>query len=137
MKYYTPTIDDLHVGFEYEISDPGGTTFEKRTIISPEELSGMIMYIDDDSRDCDVRAKYIDQEDIEECGFKHIGSGWYEKHYDKFEESINPWFFIRIRKWKDQELDIWGVRDEDDKSLLFRGKIKNKSELKKILKMVL
>lgn len=53
---------------------------------------------------------------LKEIGFEDIGSGWYE----------NKEHQIRIRLWKNCEIDFWLFRsliDESDNELRFRGKI--------------
>jgi len=59
------------------------------------------------------------QNNLKEIGFKPIGSGWYESN--KPNENR-----IRIRLWKDCEIDFWLYRssvDESDNEIRFRGKI--------------
>lgn len=55
---------------------------------------------------------------LKQIGFEDIGSGWYE----------NKEYQIRIRLWKNCEIDFWLFRsliDESDNELRFRGKIYN------------
>lgn len=42
----------------------------------------------------------------------------------------------RLRKWIGDELDIYNWRNDEDNELIFRGAIRNKSELKRVLSMV-
>ena len=128
-KYYTPTIEEFRVGFKYEVQQQ-------------EEQYGQCVYgniyeptrheLGDNIDLNHVRVKLLDREDIEELGFTHIGALWFE----------NKELDCRIRKWKDLELDIyknWSTNDGNisDMCKVFAGKIKNKSELQQILKMVL
>jgi hypothetical protein len=56
------------------------------------------------------------QNNLKEMGFESIGSGWYE----------NKEYLIRLRLWKNCEIDFWLHRssaDKDDNELRFRGKI--------------
>lgn len=66
------------------------------------------------------------QTKLKEIGFNSIGSGWYE----------NEEFRIRIRLWKDCEIDFWLYRstvNEDDNELRFRGKIYNITDVRWVL----
>jgi hypothetical protein len=67
------------------------------------------------------------QNQLIELGFKHLGFGWYSNEKDT----------IRIRLWKDSEIDfwIWRSSDEnaDDNEIHFRGKIYNIDEVKWVL----
>ena len=75
-KYYTPTIDEFHVGFEYEyltikdiwINDIFGS-------VKPDDTEQMDFEIvrkickDEPNQ---IRVKYLDKEDIENLGFNSI-----------------------------------------------------------------
>ena len=121
-KYYTPDISEFHVGFEYECSSDKGELWYSVII---EQLKDYLT-LEDDLRYDLVRVKYLDKEDIEGLGFEHVGSLWFK--------DINN---FKIRKWKDRELDIYKhyISDNEDQ-LIFRGSIKNKSELVKLLKQL-
>lgn len=63
---------------------------------------------------------------LKEIGFEDIESGWYE----------NKEYQIRLRLWKDCEIDFWLHRssvDEDDNELRFRGKIYKFSDVRWVL----
>jgi hypothetical protein len=121
-KYYTPEIEEFHVGFEYERNQYNNNIWFKYVVERKDVL---------DHSDKDIRVKYLDREDIESAGFKHIGAGWFEsKELD-----------CRIRKWKGLEVDIyknWSdiyLADQDELRC-FTGSIKNLSEFKLILKQL-
>lgn len=130
-KYYTPKIEEFHVGFEYEQAS--------MKMAAPKKWHKEIFYLNDShidivkygSLDKNTRVKYLDKEDIESLGFKHIGAGWFEsKELD-----------CRVRKWKGLEVDIyknWSHLNVTEQNELkcFTGEIKNKSELKKLLKQL-
>jgi hypothetical protein len=128
-KYYTPEISEFYVGFEYEEKSSGLWTKQiyndKSPILTGQWFDGytyMYNTIEQYIQQEIIRVKYLDREDIESLGFKHIGAQFYE---DENEE----W---RIRKWKGTQVDIWYCKS----CLYFRGDIKNKSELIKVLKML-
>lgn len=67
---------------------------------------------------------------MEDIGFKHLGFGWYGNKGDN----------IRIRFWKDNEIDFWkwhsGNEPESEahpNELKFRGRIYSLEEIKWIL----
>mgnify|MGYP003654653281 CR=1 FL=1 len=125
-KYYTPEIEEFCVGFEFELRE--GVIWNKITsdiqIQYALHLPGRVL------KDF-IRVKYLDREDIESLGLEHIGAYWFES------KKLN----CRIRKWKELEIDIyknWSDINlaEQDELRCFRGNIKNKSELKVILKQL-
>lgn len=117
-KYYTPIIEEFHVGFEYTHKDLNCKLFINEDLIKSNFTVA------------DLRVKYLDREDIESLGFKHDGSLWFSK---------DNW---KLRKWKASEIDLYycfgtiNMMGEEDKELRFRGTIKNKSELKKLMKQL-
>jgi hypothetical protein len=123
-KYYTPTIEEFHVGFEYEVL--AGTDWVN-TQIHVENITLNIDRVINHIETC--RVKYLDKEDIESLGFEHKGSLWFD--FKKY--------FWKIRKWNKNEIDLYycfatmDMTGEDDKELRFRGAIKNKSELIKLM----
>jgi hypothetical protein len=129
-KFYVPKIEEFRVGFEFEYQDIEYAKWVKSVykIGWRENESPMEDYLEWGN----IRVKLLDREDIDEVGFTHIGASWFE----------NKELDCRIRKWKDLELDIyknWSTNDGNisDMCKVFAGKIKNKSELQQILKMVL
>jgi hypothetical protein len=124
-KYYTPSIEEFYVGFECEIYDDDDKTWDLVYVDTQPGLCNIT------GLDLDIRVKYLDKSDIEDLGFTHIGALWFEsKELD-----------CRIRKWKGLEIDIyhdWSRNDGEhtDHYKVFRGTIKNKSELKILLKQL-
>ena len=77
-KYYTPKIEEFHVGFEYEQHeiinerDPHWKMMVKKMGFSKKEINQMFYNVDlignlDQKR---IRVKYLDSSDIESFGFK-------------------------------------------------------------------
>lgn len=71
-KYYTPELSEFCIGFEYEyLASTQNTEWEKITA-SWEDLD---IAFDEYEHEYDgkfhelYRVKYLDQQDIEECGF--------------------------------------------------------------------
>ena len=66
------------------------------------------------------------QNQLTELGFKKLGSGWYGNEFDD----------IRIRLWKDCEVDFWlwiSSVNTDDNQIHFRGKIYSIDDVKWVL----
>lgn len=128
-KYYTPTIEEFHIGFEYEIQHNenaqwGTTTFSYFEGEYPDyDSTQMVVWeLENDT----IRVKYLDKEDIESLGFKQSKSdiNWYDyknERYWLYKEDVNDW--------------RWIISDEQSE-VSFAGNIKNKSELKKLLKQL-
>jgi len=62
-KYYTPTIEEFHVGFEYELKTEGEWVSQTLDIdYSLNRVAGGLAN--------NTRVKHLDQEDIESFGFE-------------------------------------------------------------------
>jgi hypothetical protein len=144
-KYYTPEIEELHIGFEYEILDLASTEYGKspeKAIWNKEELKTSDLYSSykQDSyietlasylKSENLRVKYLDREDIESLGWEHD-----EYAYDK----SDPYSLIifdkeGIKLHYDVEDHTVTIHRKDD-YMIRDIIIKNKSELKKVLKMI-
>lgn len=69
----------------------------------------------------------ISIEEIEKLGFTHLGSRWFKNIDDS----------IRVRQWRDNEIDIWSWKlIEDERQIVFRGKLNNVEEIRWILDKV-
>lgn len=118
-KYYTPTIEEFHVGFECEIEHitPAGNTteYKKHTVTEDDNIKELYESNDWYST---PRVKSLDREDIESLGWKQ------ENIENLF--SLNGFDLLINNKW------ITISEDKADE-YCFRGKLKNKSELKRIM----
>jgi len=144
-KYYTPDITEFHVGFECELRNSSSELYEwepfKIVGVDDGEISGSKMdwsFYDSANaiKDEMIRVKYLDKQDIEECGFKYAGNDMYDileyndirGYFDAVHLIIRgTWVLISIGK-KNSDINNFAT--------IFAGAIKNKSELKKILKMI-
>lgn len=129
-KYYTPTIEEFHIGFEYEWLNENSDWVKEET---PTEISinGF------DEQVYGLRVKYLDKEDIESLGFKYekTHAGTTESFYIK-DTFDNIYDYIGLDYDTDiNYLRIYFCNTEGDNTL-FQGNIKNKSELIKVLKMI-
>ncbi len=127
-KYYTPTIEEFHIGFECEVLGIIGAKEDQRlfsqpTIISQKELP--ILHL------IEIRVKYLDKSDIESLGWDHdLGSpGRYEyKDYVLYNFNNSNIFTIKIKRSFIKYTENFVSFD-----ILFEGTIKNKSQLKFIM----
>lgn len=125
-KYYTPKIEEFHIGFEYEIFDNNEW---KKIKILPHYIGGDLRIDVPNLGHHDVpykpRVKYLDKEDIESLGFKETKTkNFFE--LDNKKESYLSWY---------PEVNRVEIGDNEC-SGGFSGIIKNKSELVKLLKQL-
>lgn len=136
-KYYTPSIEEFRVGFEYEqvsinpqeditISDK--LKYEKCKFPDP-----FVGYCLDKLNLNTCRVKYLDQEDIESLGFTETNylentdyAITFEKQHKNGKAEITYWYSIHY-------IEIYTAEDVDTQ---FQGYCKNKSELKVLLKQL-
>lgn len=164
-KYYTPTIEEFHVGFEYEV--PQRVVVAQ--VLSEEQMKDMPSYTMvtkectledlqslqvDDGTLCGIeckgevlgtRVKYLDKEDIESLGFTQLPDVLnifkYKIPYSTSGlEDPNYWLYWHIsllnRSDKYPNVIIHNNQDYDGMEKIFEGTIKNKSELKVLLKQL-
>jgi len=130
-KYYTPKIEEFHVGFEYERYDfvnwnKGILTIEDLFSGSMEHGSALVSAIG-----CGhIRVKYLDIEDCVSLGwthnrhdFEHIMGNYFTK--DDYSFSIKDDCPLSIQQ-----------RYGDSCKFLFNGTVKNKSELKRLMEQL-
>ena len=133
-KYYTPSIEEFHVGFEYEqleASDTANGPELELSWVKKQVYHGFGCFDEDRwaLEENEIRVKYLDKQDIEELGFKLMWSEYNELSLVKNNT------LIQLRESNYMEIFNNNIQDKF-KSVLFRGKIKNKSELKQLLEML-
>ena len=129
-KYYTPSIKEFYVGFEYEEFNPenqgDSSTYDKKvgTYLNLPDVFKCWKYFSE------YRVKYLDHKDVESLGFKYLINKFifptYQlDNYYLYDCSLAvPNKFIIMRgEWRNRDI-------------IFEGSIKNKSELKRILKQI-
>lgn len=134
-KYYTPSIEEFYVGFEYEenvynkVSETSANNSWVKKIFSQETY----IHIEDDFN---YRVKYLDQEDIESLGFKATSPRYFiiaaPGSLGYFTEVVLDYRWFTS---KDCKIYIRGKRGDEHENI-FVGQIKNKSELKRLLKQL-
>lgn len=129
-KYYTPEIEEFHVGFEYECQRiKFNNEFTPDVLTNYTYLHVVQSLIDIGA----IRVKYLDREDIESFGFDFKGYWIREEEGSIYHNDLYGLTYFNGTK----TICIWermqqGLEGEN----YFRGKIKNKSELGRVLKMV-
>lgn len=139
-KYYQPEIDEFHVGFEFEFLN--SIEWEKHNFMCLSEFT----FDDMPELAKESRVKYLDEIDILDLGFEEVGSKWskvlgntanlYVSEEDNLMlahyPSINK-ITIATRDYSKNNITIKGTWDDKQINLIT---VKNKSELKKVLKQI-
>ena len=138
-KYYTPEIEEFHVGFEYESLEIGSQTKFNKDVVTDNHLYGDYdqstllseLYFHPER----ARVKYLDKEDIESLGFKFKEGT--ESSYVKDNITMHVYY---AKRWNTKN-DTITIFKRDliravGKTIIFSGTIKNKSELFKLLKQL-
>lgn len=135
-QYYTPSTEEFHVGFEYEVSVED-TGFHKR--IWDKKSEGQYLML----TPCSTRVKYLDQKDIESFGFEKAHSHPHPENDDylfgvprlmKDNGPTGNGFWLKLKK-KTGQVEITDCTGLFHKRL-FDGVVKNKSELKRVLTQI-
>lgn len=139
-KYYIPEMDEFHYGFEYEILMPTGgyrkTVFGVESPPNPE----LDEFENDDLMKVAhaiARVKILDSEDLQELGWEPKGTGWY--NLKVVPGALGYWTHVMFHQWGDDS-PIIAYRGKPETAIeeqhLFVGNIRNKSELKKLMKQL-
>lgn len=139
-KYYTPNLEEFHVGFEYEYLTNdvrqeehfhkdvfnGIDTFEDKECLHLIDIKNIIEKVPDD-----IRVKYLDTEDIKECGGTNYQEGY------EYDHTWDIGKHHELKAWFHRGLPIVRITRKDFSNVfLFHGDIKNKSELKKLIQQL-
>ena len=146
-KYYTPKLEEFHVGFEFEYKKFDGT---KKTIFELQQINWTksivksindLPYIERGLDPANVRVKYLDREDLESLGFHfretNKMSYWYDykNNIDNLPGGYKVYSAELLHDPDRNTIKITFIV-EGEKEVFFEGFIKNKSELKKLLKQL-
>ena len=151
-KYYIPTIEEFHVGFNYEIWEKK-LVYDKvwkfrvnKYIFNEKQVTQTFFNYNfiEDLREGKIKVKLLDKEDIESLGF--ISSNVIDvlKEEDEFIKGFEKNTYILYIQ-EDKKLVIYNQKEYDisnkitgncTEEILFKGYIKNKSELRKLFKML-
>lgn len=133
-KYYTPEIEEFHVGFEFEISVLNDNATKHIWIGQTFKGEETRTYFTEELEKKDIRVKYLDREDIESLGFKMPmpeGEGL-PNFYINYDLSCSMMFSNN----KDVLCRLDMLNSKHKMKTSYIGKIKNKSELKRLLKQL-
>lgn len=152
-KYYTPKAEEFHLGFEFECHIDNGLISKSHYKEGQEWKRtewGIFDYIKTKELSL-VRVKHLDQEDIEELGFskrsKGTWAGFIDYEYNTLIDGEVDYFLrasihipVMGDRWRillhrnlSDDTNIDNKIKEAESSIVFDGKIKNKSELKRLM----
>jgi len=138
-KYYTPEIEEFHEGFEFEYQETDAAQWVDA--IYKIGWTGDLLNIIDHMFYSGVRVKHLDREDIESLGF--VKSGLAKDVFISKErhdiQGIGENYVIGINFKKELNyMQVFYTSNETNTvgAIFFAGKLKNKSELKRILKQI-
>ena len=146
-KYYTPEIEEFHIWFEFEylpqrgnwILEISGDKWIKETFTGSCGCDGESevheIHRAIETKKC--RVKYLDREDIERSfeGDKHfVYSSQTEGGFDYFQNNQKDKLFYHPIMNR-CVIELWD-KERQSNYVAFLGVIKNKSELKRILKQI-
>lgn len=143
-KYYTPELEDFYVGFEYERFIPKSNATEEecweKIKMSVNFLS--LDEIDDEIIKKEIRVKFLSKENIESLGFnvtednEEIELSLESKIYIGGASAGDDYKIIILYGLDNKEMWIYKKCNNGYEEDLFKGVIKNKSELIKLLKQL-
>jgi hypothetical protein len=145
-KYYTPSIDEVYVGFELEyhnfsIDELGVPELNydrwDTTILKERNVETFMKFGIGNG----VRVKCLDKFDIESLGWKCIKEYSTKQVFQseiKEEGDFEYWFELdKYLQTKWIEISLWKSKNNlSDERHVFLGVIKNKSELKKLMQQL-
>lgn len=124
-KHYVPEIEEFYVGFEFEISEKGKWIKESIGLYDLSWVSETPYLLETKQ----IRVKHLDREDIESLGFELNGGSGNLVQYN-----LGTYLLYEIKNTN--SIGIKEIIDFNVVENLFYGKIKNKSELKRILTQI-
>jgi len=142
--YYIPDIEEFAIGLECEIKKitDREITWEP-AVMDERNISWIISKFKSVKMDGpQVRMKFLDQSDIEECGFTHTKTvlqefyEWKDVHAKPEVYGYRIWELQCCHRPDTHWFELKAHFEDDNWSTLFEGKIRNKSELKKLLKQI-
>lgn len=123
--YYTPELESFHVGFEYEITN--GYEWIKETFTHEHFNTFLYNHLDNAITQEQVRVKYLDKNDIKSLGGVPSKAS---KEYFVFQGKYR----LCVDTVTPNLISITNIEKQD--RMMFIGYIKNKSELKVLLKQI-
>ena len=132
-RYYTPDFDEICVGLEMEShEDPRSEDGWVSFTVQKEDIADLMR----EDSDVDYRVKYLDHDDIVSLGFKLVTDNEYVSDKTYLGLGTGDDAKLHIHYYLNSAA-IWFRSNRGDEYTMFDGWIKNKFELKKILKQIL
>ena len=146
-KYYTPSMEELHVGFECEWQSKIRNEIWNIQICDIDLVNiayGAVEYVkEDEPFEQQFRVKLLDKQDIEDenwiCVAGQMLGGGLGKSYFEKDNNDDVGITLRPNFYNDgfSSLHVYNIKENDrDERIfdtLFLGKIKNKTEFKRLL----
>lgn len=143
-KYYTPSVEEFYIGFECEIYNSNNEWFP--ILFTKGHLYNDLKFIDkfEDNLENSFRVKYLDKEDIESLGWvliNEIRSPFTNKLLDRFMINKEHGFNTGDNWFLNEQDNNWNIKSTSYSSYGsaiqdIQLKIKNKSELKVLMKQL-
>lgn len=137
-KYYIPKIEEFFVGLEYEMWNYDKEIYQKYIMEFPDFYYPVVI---NQIKEEKLRVKYLDFKDIESLGFEYDESGLQETYciynFISRKSDTRIYFNNKTMSIGISVPDLSRTPTSENifkRSILFQGIIKNKSELKRILK---
>lgn len=131
-KYYTPDLEEFHIGFEYQYKSFSNWSNHTLKDFWLCDNDGCIEdYVLTQQTLNSFRVKYLDQQDIESLGWK--GNESNTVYFKKDNYRLVHWITKEGRDISIYENYDGGLEEE---TLIRSSKIKNKSELRKLMKQL-
>jgi hypothetical protein len=146
-KYYTPEIEEFCIGFEYEVVYEDNSVYKYIFGEDLENSDGFIPWISPNTlltylAKKYIRVRYLDREDIKSLGFtdKDLNIptkfSFYKKTDNNIIYEIKTYWDMDRTKRENLIRVFKGTLHNYPYTEIFRGNIKNKSELIKLLKQL-
>lgn len=125
-KYYVPTIEEFHVGFEYDLylNDEWQSQPPFPSMFYDTDWEKIITSLIESK---EIRVKYLDKNDIESLSWGYDGGIVYYYSTDHF--------CVRLTSEGNNIYSIHSLKDSNT-YCIFQGTIKNKSELHKLMQQL-
>lgn len=139
-KYYVPTIEEFHVGFEYEFYNDmfNIESYWSKEIVTNNFKLNDLGYGLNIINSKYIRVKYLDIDDINKLGWTAFGRDAWKETFEHLQEGCTFRLIdIENDDWELYYNNIELIEIFDWKSkCVFSGSIKNKSELKVLMKQL-
>lgn len=129
MEYFTPTIKELHVGYQCEVLNPDENLWEDFVVTKDYCLGVLSQWIEFK----ELRTPFLTKENIEkEFDVEVEKRFWYGKYWDVFNDSSKHNYTVKYR-FENQHMEI--SRD-DESDIVFDGYVRCVNEFKTLLKLL-